>query len=477
MCYNKIIRFIQELQKDNKKIFFPNEISYDFNFFINNLKEEINNDLIYKTINKINNIEYKKPNKVYLKNSEIAVSDDIIYVTDERYLEKFNKIKNKKFSIVSKKDIENSEIIKKEKILSNKKTEIYLLDAIKNGINKNAEKIELKVKNNQIELTFTKNKLKTKNKITNKILFEENKAITKKIIDYIVSNYNDKKIDIKEKQIDEKNHDFFIIINNVFLIDLDNFGLNKFSLNKLKTSLNEKSGIVFISSESGSGKTTLLKSISKYLLEKEKSISVYTDESSFDEMNLNVYKNKKIKNLSNDDIIIVDAKINNKVFDKIIKKSMNGSLIIISLEAKDFFNTIKIINYNYKVKKELLSDEIIGFLSLQLVRKVNKELTEELLLSEMDLDSVLGSYENYNKNAIVLKEIEEYNEYNGCFVLSEWVNNSLFIRENLIKDFNINKIKIEQKSLDWFNIIEDGLIKLNNKEISLNEFIRSVNIK
>lgn len=477
MEQKKIINFIKEFQKENNKKFYQNDSILNFSFFIKNLKIDINENIIFKTINKINNLEYKKPENIYLKNSEIAVSDDFIFLSNENYIKKFKNIKNKKLSIVPKKEIENSEINRTNKVLSEKKSEIVILKEMKKNIENEVEKFEIKIKKNQLELYFIKNRKKSKKILINKLDFNENKILAKRIIDYIIKNYKERKIDIKEKEIDENNYDYYIKLNNNFLINIDNFGLNKFTLKELKNAIKKESGIILISSEKNSGKTSLLKSIAKEMIEKNKSVSVYTDESSFDEMNINVYKGKKIKNLSSNDVIIIDSKINNKVFNKIIKSSMEGSLVIISIEAKCFFDTLKIINYNYKIKKELLADEIIGFLSIQIAKKACLSNSNEIFFNEININEKFESYENYKKNAIILKESKDDIEEKEKIILSEWVGNSDFLKKSLTKSFNINKIKIEQKSLDWYDIIEDGLNNLNKKNITLEEFLRSISLK
>lgn len=474
---------INNLQTKFNFIIQPNQYPENWNDFINEITKFVPINDFYLQLNKIKKTDYIKPKGVFFKSVNFAISEKIIFITDPNLYDE-PMFKNHKITIISKEDFNNIEIVENKKIINEKKLEVELIDFFFNSITGNVKKIIINIKKNNLSLISYKNKRLNKIEKYTNIKIEEIEEILNNIKIYIKDIFKKITIDIDIKQITNENKEYIFKINDLNIISLKNFNINKKNKESLENAIQNKSGIIFINALKNSGKTTILKAIAQKILDDKRLVSVYTNENSFNSLNVDIYKNVDKIEETETNVIIYDKSLNDNIFNDLIFKSLSGKLVIISLEVANCFDSLQYIYYKFNnLKKEILVEELIGLYAQEIIPVTDKMNTEIIKISDINENEIFKMSElyEYDKDILIEKENTEilYNEnINENFVIcSEWIDNNKNIKNNFKNNFDINNIMVEQKSLKWLSILDVSLDYLNKNIITINDLRKFIKIK
>lgn len=434
---------------------------------------------VFFTTNPLSNsIELLKENLNNYKDGEI-VFKDIGYISSyelekiKRYLEK------KEYS--NKIQISNLKI---ENVINNILFEAFSNDSedVKIFINNGMLKYSIKKEHQLIEKSLSKISIDNYKKISHYVssLFNEGTIITKEFM-----NAKLKLKLIKNKNSEQSNEVDVIQFNisnlNKEIKDFEDVGLNLKDKNLLKKTLKSPMGIIFISSiyDLKELYTSLLK---EHLKTPENNIFSFEKyiENEFNGILQQEIKNSNINKyqiLDDYNVIGFDDLTTEDELNTLLELASKGKKIIVGIRSK---NTIDAFSRVYKMteNKELLSENILGFLHAENIPNVCKSCAKEI---EFFMD------ENYQEFSILddlpkmnsLIKVENakgcddcLNGFKGHSVVKEYLHNDLIMKTNILEGFNLTSFKIEKNSNSWENLFTSSLKYLKDSDVTTNSIIK-----
>ena len=188
-----------------------------------------------------------------------------------------------------------------------------------------------------------------------------------------------------------------ILKRNSFLKSKEELGFSIEAINKIKNTINKKSGILLVTGATGSGKTTTVYSILNDLRNRSKNIMTIEDPVEYKMKGINQTQvNSKLglnfdvglrSILRQDPDIIMVGEIRDIETAKIaIRAATTGHLVISTIHTNDAISSISRL-IDMQVPPYLINSSLIGVISQKLVRKVCPKCSRDILI----IDSIEGN--------------------------------------------------------------------------------------
>ncbi len=270
------------------------------------------------------------------------------------------------------------------------------------------------------------------------------------------------------------------------LLNLQNIGMDEYSLSIYEDMISKPYGIILISGPTGSGKTTTLYASLNKLNTPEKNIITVEDpiEYNFKLINqVNVdesagltFANALRYILRQDPDIIMIGEIRDKETAEIaIQASLTGHLVLSTIHTNDAASSaVRLVEMG--IENYLVSTSLIGVVGQRLVRKIcphckveykpERELIERL---DLDEDIVLYKGEGCEKC--------KFSGYQGRIGIYEVMKMDIDIRSLINKNAPIDEIRQKAKKKGMRFMRDSGLELVKKGIITLEEVLRATVVK
>lgn len=248
-----------------------------------------------------------------------------------------------------------------------------------------------------------------------------------------------------------------ILKNNISKVSLENLGFSEENLSKLKDLVRRKNGLLIFCGPTGSGKTTTLYSIVNYLDDERLNIVTIEDPIEYQFSNINQIQCKNEIGLNfatvlrsvlrqDPDIILVGEIRDKETAEIALMASLTGHLVITTLHTKDSLSAIdRLINFG--IDRFIIATAINAIESQRLIRKICPVCNGE-------------------------KKNNCCNEgFKGREIVEEIIFFDKEIREIIINK-NTSELENYLKKIGFKNILENGILKVNNKLTTKEEIIK-----
>ncbi|MCQ8211928.1 GspE/PulE family protein [Cetobacterium somerae] len=248
-----------------------------------------------------------------------------------------------------------------------------------------------------------------------------------------------------------------ILKNNISKVSLENLGFSEENLSKLKDLVRRKNGLLIFCGPTGSGKTTTLYSIVNYLDDERLNIVTIEDPIEYQFSNINQIQCKNEIGLNfatvlrsvlrqDPDIILVGEIRDKETAEIALMASLTGHLVITTLHTKDSLSAIdRLINFG--IDRFIIATAINAIESQRLIRKICPVCNGE-------------------KNNNCCNE-----GFKGREIVEEIIFFDKEIREIIINK-NTSELENYLKKIGFKNILENGILKVNNKLTTKEEIIK-----
>lgn len=476
---------INTYQKNIKlKIEVAKRLQYNENVFIDshlinsnwlNFQKQIENKYnikksIYEAYSHVFDLElYKKEDVILFKTNDYAISKDKILITNPEYIDRlaFLNIENKyQFVFIQNDQLKNINVNEDCKISNVFKFKKVISNAILKSLNENFSKIEVLINKSETIISKYKNNKKIIDKINVDSALE-------------IGNFDDffKEIQqmIKPNIENKFNYKYSIIDNKIIIkseiigfdyLSLFNKNKDKEVLQEIKLATEKSKGLIFVGGKKGMGKTSFIKGLKSLIEEKEFNREIKFIENE-DELDKEIYA----------DIVLIDINNPLKKIEEIMNLSLMGALVIVSITSQNSIHTLKMIKYKTQMDKNLFSDELIGIYHQTIIPEANQSIANEVSAFDLREYKTMLNYANRpNPNDIILTEAESDNAIPKVNLVSEWLETSDLIKFSLSDKFDEKEIMIDQRSKEWLDMSEKALLLLKNKKITINDFVKNLNL-
>ena len=196
---------------------------------------------------------------------------------------------------------------------------------------------------------------------------------------------------------------------------IDKIGMEKEDIEKIKSLLSEKQGIILVTGANGCGKTTTVYAMLKELNQPNNNIISLENPIKMKIKGVNqvqiapekgITYSKILNNLDAQDpnIIAIDELIDDQVTREAVRLSASGRLLISTLNTKTVYQTVENL-LNMSVENYLIGDNILGIISERLVKKLCPSCRNYRKASE---------YEKTVIKAITGEDVEDMYYPEGC---------------------------------------------------------------
>jgi general secretion pathway protein E len=274
-----------------------------------------------------------------------------------------------------------------------------------------------------------------------------------------------------------------ILDKNTAKLDIKHLGLDKDTLENIKTLINEPHGILLVTGPTGSGKTTSLYGMLNELNQISRNILTIEDPIEYDlpgvgqtqvntKVNMSFAKGLRAILRQDPDVVMIGEIRDLETAEIAIQASLTGHLVLSTLHTNSAIGAITRL-HDMGVESFLLSSSIIGLLAQRLVRRLCDNCKEhyELRLDERQL---MNLAQNANtKNVCHAKGCEQCNYlgYKGRSGIYELIMIDDKMRSMIHLNENIQTIEQYIRTLTP-SIRDYGFAKVLAGETSLSEILR-----
>lgn len=272
---------------------------------------------------------------------------------------------------------------------------------------------------------------------------------------------------------------------------LDNLGMNKNDLSKLKLAVSKPYGVILAAGPTGCGKTTTIYSVVKVLNTRDKNIATIEDPVEYDIEGVNQIQVNPRTNLTfaeglrsilrqDPDVIFVGEIRDQETAKMAINSAMTGHLVLSTIHTNDAATTILRL-LDLGVEPFLVASTVNLICAQRLVRLVCTScvVSEEVLISELmhKIDEKLLKKHFGDKKSVRVSKgkgcpVCHFSGYRGRIGIFEILNVSEAIRHLITAKATASEIASQAISEGMTLMIEDGLQKIEQGLTSVDEVLR-----
>ena len=302
--------------------------------------------------------------------------------------------------------------------------------------------------------------------------------------------YNNRKYNMRTSSLPVINGEKIVVhLSNYAknLKSLDNLGLRKDDLNKVKEMLKEDNGIILITGTISSGKTTTMYAILQDLGKENLNIISIEDpvKMKIDTINqIQLASDKGItyrsvlRNvlLADPNVIAISELIDDETARSALRASLTGRLVLSTMHTKNALSTIKTL-LNMDVENYLLGSNLLGIISQRLVKK---------LCPTCRAIRKASPYEKKIIKDVTGEDVDELYYPVGCDDCSNGYTDQLPVVEVIKFDDELRSAIANNRKEEFIkkliygendSILKDGFIKVKNGETSFEEVLRIIDYK
>ena len=294
-----------------------------------------------------------------------------------------------------------------------------------------------------------------------------------------------------------------ILKENAHEFSLETLGFHGEGLERIHSSLSQKTGMVLAAGPTGSGKTTTLYTMIDILNKPEVNISTVEDPIEYQMPRVNQTQVKPEIGLTfanglrsllrqDPDIIMVGEIRDSETAGLAVNASLTGHLVLSTIHTNSAAGaiprlvdmgvepflitaTVKVIIAQRLVRK-LVSKKEKYFLSPAEIKNLTKIIDLDRMLSLLKLENIIGPDDTWDKvpfyKAVKISELED--GYLGRIGMHEVLKISLAIKEMIINGSSQDDMEMRAKKEGMMTMLEDGVFKAALGVTSLEEVFRVV---
>jgi len=319
-------------------------------------------------------------------------------------------------------------------------------------------------------------------------------SLGKKIV-FSVAVYN---IDQKEKII------IHVSRNKVKPFSISSLGGERNVLEKIKSTLNQAKGLVFVIGPFNSGKTSTLYSFLSFLNKPELNISTMEDEISYDLPEINQIKIDRRFGVDHSalfssllrqdpDVVMIDEIFDREAAEAALNLSLRGYFVLAGVYSQNVFTCLDFLQ-GLGINLNLLAQAVKLFVNQRLIPKNCHHCLEKEKLTKTSLEKIKKTFGNTfleklkNEKIIPskIKKWEEISFYRGsgcerCHKTGQLGQIGIFeilemseVVKNYIKQGHLSAIKNEIKKQENFTLAEEAMAKAVRGLTTIDEVIKLI---
>ncbi|WP_203246781.1 GspE/PulE family protein [Sporosarcina beigongshangi] len=267
------------------------------------------------------------------------------------------------------------------------------------------------------------------------------------------------------------------------LNDLDKLGFTPENAMRFQNMIKRPNGIVLITGPTGSGKSSTLYAALNSLNSQEVNIITVEDPVEYQLEGINQIQVKEEVGLTfaaglrsilrqDPDIVMVGEIRDLETAQISIRASLTGHLVLSTLHTNSAVESISRLN-DMGIEPFLISSSLVGVVAQRLVRRICRDCGESHIPSERER-------EIFTQRGITIHEVRRgrgcpacnFTGYRGRLAIHEVLPIDDYVKEIILDRRNPAEIRAYMKEKSYYNLLEDGLLKVKEGITTTEEVLR-----
>ncbi len=267
------------------------------------------------------------------------------------------------------------------------------------------------------------------------------------------------------------------------LNDLDKLGFSAENAIRFRDMIKRPNGIVLITGPTGSGKSSTLYAALNSLNSQEVNIITVEDPVEYQLEGINQIQVKEEVGLTfaaglrsilrqDPDIVMVGEIRDLETAQISIRASLTGHLVLSTLHTNSAVESISRLN-DMGIEPFLISSSLVGVVAQRLVRRICRDCGESHVPSERER-------EIFAQRGLTIHEVRKgkgcpacnFSGYRGRLAIHEVLPIDDYIKEIILDRRNPAEIRAYMKEKSYYNLLEDGLLKVKEGITTTEEVLR-----